>query len=70
MNKSATSVVGVSFHTFRAWRSFISIVTSPGGYSLAKNSPYAYAYKEVSPRGYKYVRIVQNQESYHIITFC
>ena len=31
MNKSAASVVGVSFQTLRAWRSFISIVTSPGG---------------------------------------
>ena len=31
MNKSAASVVGVSSQTFRAWRSFISIVTSPGG---------------------------------------
>ena len=28
MNKSAVSVVGVSFQTFRAWRGFISGVTS------------------------------------------
>ena len=34
MNKSAASVVGVSFQTFRAWRSFISIDTSPGGYLI------------------------------------